>query len=259
MHDAGTIGGPTALLWPSLFTDGHTSWGAQLPALHALKGRTLLVDPYGTGESTAAARHFTMEECADAALQVLDAAGVDRAAILGLSWGGFVALRIALSRPDRVAALVLSNTSARAMPWAVRQRDRVLAKLVRAGVPTGLGTMVASGMLGETTQLRNPELAANIAVGVDRLDRTGLSRAMRSVLADRSDISAALHTIRAPTLVLDGAEDRQFARHHSRDLGRCIPGARLIVLPHAGHLAPREAAEEVTAHIELFLTDLNPY
>ncbi|MFE6925626.1 alpha/beta fold hydrolase [Nocardia sp. NPDC057663] len=242
-----------------MFTDGRTSWGAQLAGLHRLDARTLLVDPYGTGESAPAARRFTMEECADAAFQILDAADVDRAVVLGLSWGGFVALRMALSDPERVTGLVLSNTSALRMPLAARERDRLMAALVRVGVPGGPGRLVAAGMLGETTQRRGPELAGEIAAGVDRLDRIGLSRAMRSVLADRTDVSARLHEVSVPTLVLDGAEDRQFGRHHAQELARRIPGARLKILPHAGHLGPRESPDEVMTHIEQFLTELIPY
>src|SRR5258708_9154417 len=51
VQDSGPVGGTVALLWPSLFTDGLTSWGAQLSGLHDLGWRTLLIDPPGTGGS----------------------------------------------------------------------------------------------------------------------------------------------------------------------------------------------------------------
>ncbi|MGW6426708.1 alpha/beta fold hydrolase [Nocardia sp. NPDC055053] len=258
VHDSGSMDRPSALLWPSLFTDGRTSWSAQLPGLGALNRRTLLVDPWGTGASAPATRRFTMEECAEAAFRVLDAAGVHRAVVLGLSWGGFVALRMALADPERVTGLVLSNTSARRMPLAGRARDRALALLLRAGVPSGPGAMVAAGMLGKTTRRTRPELAGELGAMVDRLDRGGLARAMRSVLADRSDITGSLDEIRCPTLILDGTEDRQFDRSHARELAERIPGAQLEILARAGHLGPREAPDEVMTHIEKFLTTLPP-
>ena len=143
-QDAGPTDGAMALLWPSLFSDGQTSWGAQLPVLHELGWRTLLVDPPGTGQSPSAARLFTMEECGRAAVDVLDAAAVDRAAVLGLSWGGFVGLRVALAAPQRVTALVLSNTSARRMSF-VRAPARPSAGLRRARRSSGRTGSVGRG------------------------------------------------------------------------------------------------------------------
>jgi 3-oxoadipate enol-lactonase len=258
VHTAGPLDGPTALLWPSLFTDGHTSWGLQLEALHRLGWRTLLVDPWSTGDSEAPTAGFTMEDCGEAALRVLDAGGVQRAALLGLSWGGFVALRVALSAPERVTALVLSNTSARAATPLKRNRDRALAKLVRLGIPGGAGKLVAAAMISEHSKTHRPPLAAEIAAGVDRLDRIALSTAMRSVLAERSDVSARLTEVAVPALVIDGAADSQFSRAHSQELAKKIPYARLYVLPDVGHLAPREADTTVTELIEAFVSEVQP-
>ncbi|WP_431965865.1 alpha/beta fold hydrolase [Nocardia sp. bgisy134] len=241
-----------------MFTDGQTGWGTQLSVLHKLGWRTLLVDPYGTGESPSPPRLFTMEECADAAVQALDAAGVDRAAILGLSWGGFVGLRVALAAPERVVALVLSNSSARRMSPLERQRDRVLSLLVRIGIPSRPGKSVVAQLLGEYTRRHDPQFAAELADSIDRLDNVGLSRAMRSVLAERTSVVDALARITAPTLVIDGADDPAFTRGHSAELAKRIPGAQLEILPRTGHLAPRESALAVSKLIEQFLTGLNP-
>src|SRR4051812_44832480 len=152
VQDRGPADGAVALLWPSLFSDGPTSWDPQLPVLHELGWRTLLVDPPGAGQSPPATRLFTMEECAEAAVAVIDAAGVDRAALLGLSWGGFVALRVAIATPQRVTALVLSNTSARRMSPRERRRDRLLSSIVRLGIPGGPGRLVVAGMLSEDSR-----------------------------------------------------------------------------------------------------------
>ena len=253
VQDSGPADGAVALLWPSLFSDGQTSWGAQLPGLHDLGWRTLLVDPPGTGDSEPARRLFSMEESAEAAVQILDAASVDRAAILGLSWGGFVGLRVALAAPQRVIALVLSNTSARRMSFTQRQRDRLAATFVQIGIPGGAGRLVAAQMLSDQSRRADPALAKQFAAGVDALDVAGLSRAMRSVLANRTSIADALSRITAPTLVIAGAEDRAFPRVHADELADRIPGAQLEMLPHVGHLAPREAPTTVAALLERFL------
>jgi pimeloyl-ACP methyl ester carboxylesterase len=95
----------------------------------------LLVDPPGTGASSPAPPRFTMEACAEAAVEILDAAATARAVFLGVSWRGFVALRVALNAPHRCTALVLSNTSADRLGPIQRQRDKALAALIGLGVP----------------------------------------------------------------------------------------------------------------------------
>lgn len=256
VQDAGPVDGPVALLWPSLFSDGRGSWGAQLPGLHLLGWRTLLVDPPGAGSSPSATRPFTMEDCAQAALEVLDATSVDRAAIVGLSWGGFVALRVALASPDRVSGLVLSNTSARRMSGPIRARDLVSSYLLRARLLRRPGKLVASGMLSEHSRRTDPELVADVAGTVNGLEPHGLATAMRSVLVDRTDVVDDLARITVPALVIAGAEDTALPDSHSTQLADGIPGARLEILPRVAHLAPREAPESVSALMADFLTTL---
>lgn len=257
VQDAGPADGPVALLWPSLYSDGDTSWGAQLDGLHALGWRTLLVDPPGTGGSAPASRRFTMEECGEAALRVLDDAGVDQAVFFGLSWGGIVALRVALTAPRRVTALVLSNTTARGVGLRERLQVRVTSLLTRIGIPGGLGRLVVAGMLSDHSRRHDAGLASELAATVDSLDRAGLARAARSVLGDRTDVVGALHRITAPTLVIVGAEDKALPQApHSDDLAERIVGARLEVLPRVAHLSPREEPAKVANLIKEFLAPL---
>lgn len=253
VHDDGPVDGPSALLWPSLFSDGRLSWGAQLPDLHSLGWRTLLVDPPGTGNSPAARAPFTMEDCAEAARDILDVIGVDRAALLGLSWGGFVMLRVALSHPDRVSALVLSNTSARRTSPVLRARDWLNSHLIRIGVPGGPGKLVAAGMLSAHTRATDPDLVADLIGSVDALDSRGLAVAMRSVLVDRTTVANDLSALAAPTLVIAGADDTALPNPHSTELAERIGGARLEILPSVGHLAPREAPDVVSGLLREFL------
>lgn len=257
-RDAGPKDGPVALMWPSLFSDGPTSWGAQLGVLHQLGWRTLLVDPPGTGRSPSAGQSFTMEDCARAAIEILDASHVDRAAILGLSWGGFVGLRVALADPERVSGLVLSNTSARRAPLRLRGRDLVFSWLLQIGLPGGPGKLIASGMLSAQSRRDNPELVADVAGTADGLDPKGLAVAVRSVLVSRTSVVDKLSALTVPTLVIGGAEDKALPSPHFTELADRIPGARLEVIPGAAHLAPSEAPEVVAKLLRDFLPTLQP-
>ncbi|MER6959193.1 alpha/beta fold hydrolase [Streptomyces sp. NPDC000618] len=193
-----------------------------------------------------------------AAVQTLDVADADRAALLGLSWGGIVALRVALTAPHRVSALVLSNTTARSVEFRERLAVRLNTLLIRSGiVPGGLGRPVVSGMLSEHSRNENPEFTTRLAQVVDALDKAGLARNVRSVLADRSSVVDALGRITAPALVIGGAEDRALPpTPHSTELADRIAGAQLEVVPRVAHLAPREAPTEVAALIRKFLGPL---
>jgi 3-oxoadipate enol-lactonase len=258
VQDGGPVSGPAALLWPSLFTDGQTSWGPHLSGLHDLGWRTLLVDPPGTGRTAAAPRVFTMEECAEAAVDILDAAGVAKAAMVGLSWGGYVGLRVALAAADRVSALVLSNTAARSVPFALRLRNRLLANLIQARViPGGPSRLIVPGLISKHSRRENPAFAAELATTINHLDPVGLARAVRSVLVEPTSVVDLLDRVTAPTLVISGAEDRGLPPSYSTELADRITGARLHVLPRVGHLAPREAPTAVGTLISEFLVPLS--
>jgi 3-oxoadipate enol-lactonase len=196
-----------------------------------------------------------MEECAESAVRILDVAEVEQAAVIGLSWGGYVGLRVALANSDRVSALVLSNTGARSVPFVLRQRNRLFAMLIQTrAVPGGLGGLVVPGLLSKYTRRENPALASELAATINRLDAAGLARAVRSVLVEATSVVSLLDRISVPTLVITGAEDRGLPPAYSTELAERIRGARLETLSRVGHLAPREASTAVGALISEFLT-----
>lgn len=252
VQDSGPTDGKTAVLWPSLFSDGQTSWGAQLAGLHEIGYRTLLVNPPGTGGSSSATRAFTMEECAEVVITILDKLNIDRAAILGLSWGGSVALRLALNFPNRVTALVLSNTTARRSTLFERIRGRVFIGFVKMGI-SALGKMVADTMLSKHTRKNNTAFTKQFIDSANKLDKVGLAHAMRSVDVNSKSVVDVLNRIQVPTLVIAGTEDSIFPIGHSEELEKNIRGAKLTVLPNVSHIAPSEAPTEVAALLKDFL------
>lgn len=102
--------GDPVVLWPSLLTDGGM-WRFQVPAL-AERWKVLTIDPPGHGRSARVERPFTLEDCADAVVDVIDALEVERAHFAGLSWGGMTGMRLALRNPSRLRSLALLDTNA---------------------------------------------------------------------------------------------------------------------------------------------------
>src|SRR5688500_4791150 len=126
-----TVGeGPEVFLWHSLLCDGGM-WREQVAALRD-QFRLINVDAPGHGRSGPIRRGFTLGDCVDAAVQVMDATGAKRPGFAGLSWGGMVAMRLALRHPERVAALALLDTSARSEMLEKKLKYRVLLGIAQA-------------------------------------------------------------------------------------------------------------------------------
>lgn len=257
VEDHGEPGESTALLWPSLFTD-HRMWRHQIAPMRDAGWRTLALDPPSHGRSPGPRRGFTMDECAQAAVQVLDATGVRApVVVLGTSWGGFVAPRIVLRSPERVSAMVLFNTSAETGTPFERMRATLLTKLLAIGaLDKATSRMIVSGLLAPETQRREPQLGAELAAQFLAWDRRPFIAAVRSVLVDRDPVLAALPELKVPTLVVSGKEDHTLPTIHSQRMAQKLPNAVHTEIPGAAHLVPLETPREANPLILGFLRDL---
>ena len=246
--------GPAVLLWHSFLCD-RTMWRAQVDALQG-DYRLILIDGPGHGLSSPPPPAFALADCALAALEVLDAAGVERAVVGGISWGGIVAMQVALRAPERVRALALLDTSAdRETPFA-RLRNGCLARIARRyGILTILEPFIVASLFSRRVPREAPEVCARVLRSMRAADRETLFRVMTAI-AGRESFLAELGRIRVPTLVVVGGEDRLTRPLHSERIARRIAGARLEVIAGAGHLTAVEAPAEVTRLLQEFLGDV---
>jgi 3-oxoadipate enol-lactonase len=257
VEDQGEPDEPTALLWPSLFTD-HRMWRHQIAPLRKAGWRTLALDPPGHGRSPGPGRRFTMDECAQTAVQLLDATDVRApAVVVGTSWGGFVAPRMAMLAPERLSGMALFNTSAeRGTPFE-RIRATALTKLLAIGpLDTMTARMIVSGLLAPETRRREPELGADLAEQFLTWDRRRFITTVRSVLLDRDPVLDALPELKMPALIASGQEDRTLPSFHSQRMAQKLPNARRVEVSGAAHLVPLEAPDEANRLILDFLRDL---
>ena len=234
-------------------------WGTELfaPQIAALRSRYRCIawDHRGQGRSAADPhRHcIGMELVWQDAVALLDALAVTRVHFVGLSMGGFVAMRTAARRPDLVDRLILLETSCEPEPVENVGRYRVLTAIYRTIGPRVVARRVASIMLGRSIladSARKAEVAGFVTLMTRRRDTW---KAVNGVI-DRAGIAAdELARIAAPTLIAVGEEDVATPLVKAQRIAASIRGSRLITIPRAGHSSSVEEPAAVTAALEGFL------
>jgi 3-oxoadipate enol-lactonase len=237
-------GDPAIVLWPSLLFDGGM-WKHQIEPLSAI-GRVVVFDGPGHGK-TEVPPPFSLEDNADAVTDAFGELQIDRAVFVGLSWGGMIAMRLALQHPQRVRALALLDTNAEAEERLRIAKYRAFISFgKRFGIPKALAdAQLAPIYFAAGTRTRQPDLVDRWIRTVNGYPREGVARASKAVVVQRKDISLRLGSIRVPTLVMCGRDDRATEPEHSEVITRAIPGAKLVYIEGAGHITVLEQPKAV--------------
>jgi 3-oxoadipate enol-lactonase len=244
-------GAPAVVLLHGLLFDGGM-WNNQIEPLAAL-GRVVVLDGPGHGKSEVPPP-FSLEDHADAMLDAFAELGIDRAVVVGLSWGGMVAMRLALQHPQRVQALALLGTSAEAEERSRLIKYRLLVSFIRRfGFPKGFADdQIVRLFFTENTYATQRELVERFVRTVNGFPRDGLARSSLAVIK-RRDILPRLGSVRTPTLVLCGREDRATEPVHSEHIARSIAGAKLVMIEGAGHVTALEQPKAVNEALVSFV------
>ena len=226
-------------------------WQAEIERF-ASAARVIAPDLPGFGRSPRLAEP-SIPAVAQSVAGLLDGLGISQPVIVaGLSMGGYVAFEFLRKFPGRVKALGLFST--KAAPDSMEQRQGRL-KLVDSLTQTGMDALMRTTvpkLLGPTTVSRRPAVAAEVerAVRAARVD--GVIDALRAMAA-RRDSQPLLASVMCPTLVVAGSEDRVIPIAESEAMAKAIPGARLEVVPEAGHLVNLERPDAFQAAVEPWL------
>jgi 3-oxoadipate enol-lactonase/4-carboxymuconolactone decarboxylase len=238
----GPVSAPPLLLGPSLGTS-YALWDAVAPEL-STGHRVIRWDLPGHGGSAAGliAAGATVADLAGLVLSLADSLGVERFAYAGVSLGGAVGLHLAVHHPERVSALAVICSSAHfdgARAW----RER--AERVRR---EGLEWLAKSAdARWFTPGFTVPRLVR------DHRDADPQAYAACCDALAAFDLRERLPEITAPTLLVAGREDPATPPAHLRQIADAVPGAALVEIPGASHLAPAQCPEAVLAALRAHL------
>jgi len=233
--------GPTALLWHSLFVD-ERSWDRMLPRLAGHRRLVLVTGP-GHGKSTDPGRRYTLRDCAEAALRVLDALGVSEPVDwVGNAWGGHVGLLFAADWPERCRSVAAFGTPIAALSPAEKRRTRLLMALYRL---LGPSPTIVDGttqvLLSARTIERDPDAVALVHDCLRRADRRMLLNAIVSISIRRPDLADHLPRVGQPVLIVTGADHHGFTPDQAQDAVALLARGQLAIVPDAAYLVPLEA------------------
>jgi pimeloyl-ACP methyl ester carboxylesterase len=198
--------------------------------------QAIAFDNRGTGRSDVPRGPYTVAQMADDTAAVLDAAGHERAHVIGASLGGMIAQRLATAHPRRLRSLVLVCTTPGG-PQATRASGQVTAALTQtAEDPSAAYRRNAWFLYGADTRTYHPERIEEDIAARAKIPTKGTGYFGQLQAAMRHDAWDELPAIAVPTLVVHGDADLLIPTANGERLAERIPGARLVLIPGAGHM-----------------------
>ncbi|MDF2847357.1 MAG: alpha/beta fold hydrolase [Oerskovia sp.] len=224
------------------FPFDHRMWldvAAALP-----NGATVLaVDLPGAGQSPHGAEPASIEAAADGVVAAARAAGVERAVVVGMSMGGYVALAAAERHPDFTVALGLVDTKSTADTDEARANRLRIAEAVTSSATVDAVLGMPGALLGATSKVARPALTARLEEWIRSQRPDGVAWAQRAMAA-RPDRTEVLARFAGPVTVVVGEEDTLTPVEAAEHMVAAARGTSLVLVQSAGHMS---AVEEPAA------------
>ena len=260
--------GMPASLWPKAFIEGLVQEG-----LHVLApdNRDSGASERGKGEVSRSQVLFStvrylmggkveapyrLEDMAWDAEALLDALGIDRVHVVGISMGGMVAQVLAARAPHRVSSLTIISSASGNPRTGLGKMDAVMSILTPVAVPESIGGSGEKGrferlvraLAGKSRRFEPGEAEAMASLYAEAApEPEAVGRQLMAILAS-GDRRRELAQLAVPTLVVHGTEDPLLPYKAAEELAGCIQGARLLPIPGMGHeIAPEAVGTIVRA------------
>lgn len=253
-------GPPDVVFVPGFVSNVEANWQSPNRAkfFHRLASfsRVILFDKRGTGLSDRSSQVFTLEQRMDDVRAVMDASGLERAALFGISEGGPMSILFAATYPERTTALVIFGGYAKrasAPDYTFGWRDEEWAAFF-ANVDSHWGTPLGLDLnIWAPSIARNARAAEDMAAYMRTAASPGAVRAVMEMNRE-IDVRNVLPAVRIPTLILHRTGDRNIRIEHARYMAERIPGARLVELAGDDHVPWVGDSDPILDEVEEFLT-----
>lgn len=229
-------------------------WKPQVDAL----GREYYIVTYdirGHGASDVGDGQYSLEFFVDDLIALLDHLKISRAVAIGLSMGGYIALRAIERHPDRFRGLVLCDTKSEADNNEGKIRRATQMKTVKTESIQQFAECFLKNVFYEKTFTTNPIAVELIRKTIEASQPIAIAGTLLA-LAARTDTTASLYTIKVPTLILVGQHDAIAPPSAAHSMKDKIPNATLHTIAHAAHMSNLENSEEFNKHLLQFLKSL---
>ena len=225
--------GATPILMIQGLGASKNAWNLQRIAM-ATRFRIISFDNRGAGRSDKPTEPFTLEQMAEDAIAVLDAAGIETAHVVGASMGGVISQIVAVKHPHRVRSLTLVCTACRNHPW----RQELLQSWAKTAEEKGMievGKEAAQWVMSPRSFRRLVPAFTWMGPLAALRPRHSFVSQIDAILNTREDLVDQLSTITAPTMVIVGNQDILTPRGDSEEIAERIPNAELVVISGAAH------------------------
>ena len=233
------------------FPFSHQMWRPQAPLARA--ARLITPDLRGFGES--GGTPASLDELADDLHALVEHLRLPAVVFGGFSMGGYVLFRYLARHADRAKAVLLLDTRAEADTPEGRQRRYDSIARIEVDGPAGYLDDFVKLVVATKTLESRPDLVKTVRELMETRRTPSLVGGLRA-MAQRPDSTPVLSSIRVPTLIVVGEDDKATPVSSARTMHEAIPGSRLVIIPEAGHVSNLEQPEPFNAALRDFLQAL---
>lgn len=241
---------PTLVLSNSLATDASL-WDDVIARIGA-RVRLIGYDTRGHGASTSPGASTTLATLADDLFAVMDACGVDKAFVAGISLGGMTGQQCALTRPQRLLGLIACNCRASIDAAGIAGWEQRL-EVLRTGGIDALAAITLERWFTPEYRAANPQTIERVRAMIRTTTPVGYEACVRAIQA--LDLLDAITDIQMPVLLIAGEQDAAASPAAMQAMQKAISGARLEVLDPCGHLSSVQRPDDLAALIEEFIRE----
>ncbi len=230
-----------------------TCWNAQVPALSS-HARVITYDLLGHGDCRKPDRDLTLHDYVEQLRKVMDAAGLEKAVLVGFSFGGLTLQLFATTYPERVEKLVIMGAVYRRTPEQIAAVAGRLETAEREG-PEAIISAALARWYAPEYQAAHPEVVEATTRRLKNNIPHEFLTAYRIFITSDHLVTGKLEQIKVPTLVIAGELDPGSTPAMAETMASEIPDARLCIVPGARHMLPVESADAINQALIDFLNE----